>query len=387
MNFLPLLPMVGGIAKAGYAGYKLAKLDEKDFHNTELESSLTRMIANNRADIVNKTLLNQTTSAAKSMGARLMRQGSREMGAARERGLLSSGQYAQSLLDLGEGIQSQVGDQQAQALMQNTQYAEGLRQQADQQLLTLAQAKDEARRAYLDAKEHYTHDLISGGFDAAAALASGIAQIHQNNETKKMVENLMGGIGKPIGDWTTDNYFSVIAGIQLAQLGIDASSLAAKPGPLIEQVRGKGETPVTETVTKTEAPMLATSDTVEPLVVSETPGKLISTQEPEVKVAPPEDIRPTSTLLPLDVSVATESTEREAVNMELNRTAVELHFKQSGLSSAYTNTMLNKLYDNYGGDVNDPGFVSWVKKQYTSKGTYDKFKRYFLEAIKKRGGK
>ena len=364
MNLLPLLPVVGGIAKAGYAGYKLAKLKEKDFHNTELESSLTRMIANNRADIVNKTLLNQTTSAAKSMGARLMRQGSREMGAARERGLLSSGQYAQSLLDLGEGIQSQVGDQQSQALMQNTQYAEGLRQQADQQLLTLAQAKDEARRAYLDAKDHYTHDLISGGFDAAAALASGMAQIHQNNETKKMVKSLMGGIGKPIGDWTTDNYFSIIAGIQLAQLGIDASSLAAKPGPLIKQAGGKGETPVTETVTNKEAPMLATSDTVEP-----------------------QDIKPTSTLLPLDVAVATESTEREAVNMKMNRTAVELHFKQSGLSSAYTSTMLNKLYNDYGGDVDDPGFVSWVKKKYTTRGTYDKFKRYFLEAIEKRGGK
>lgn len=378
MNLLPLLPVVGGIAKAGYAGYKLTKLKEKDFHNTELESSLSRTIANNRADIVNKTLLNQTTSAAKSMGARLMRQGSREMGAARERGLLSSGQYAQSLLDLGEGIQSQVGDQQSQALMQNTQYAEGLRQQADQQLLTLAQAKDEARRAYLDAKEHYTHDLISGGFDAATALASGMAQIHQNNETKKMINNLMGSIGKPIGDWTTDNYFSIIAGIQLAQLGIDASSLAAKPGPLIEQVGGEGETPVTETVTKKETPLLTTGDTVE---------QLVSPQESEVKIAPPEDIKPTSTLLPLDMSVATESTEREAINMEMNRTAVGLHFKQSGLSSAYTNTMLNKLYDDYGGDVNDPGFVSWVKKQYTSKGTYDKFKRYFLEAIKKRGGK
>ena len=75
---LPLLLAPAAIAgvKTLYTALNKPKLREPKF----MIEALDKQIANNSADIVNKTLMNVGTSAAKSAGARLYQQQERGIG-------------------------------------------------------------------------------------------------------------------------------------------------------------------------------------------------------------------------------------------------------------------------------------------------------------------
>jgi len=141
----PIPTLLTGIPSILKGAYLLGHEPKRgDFTNTYLEESLQNVISNNQADIVNKTLLNQATSGAKSIGARMQQQSQHGLDVARESGLLSEGQHAQALLQSGAEIQSKVGEQYQQLLGENVKYTAGLQDKVDQARLQLGAAKDEA---------------------------------------------------------------------------------------------------------------------------------------------------------------------------------------------------------------------------------------------------
>lgn len=189
---LELLNFVPTALKAGYLLFNKPK--KSDFENKLLESAYERTIANNRADIVGKTLYNQTTRAAKSLGSRLYQQSQRAIDVSRNTGMLSEGQHASALLQTGAGIQQQVGEQQQQALLQNTQYTSELQNESDKYRHELALLKDQARREYKAATQQWTAELFGTGMDLAATAANtiqaGLADKKQNDFLKRAVTQL-----------------------------------------------------------------------------------------------------------------------------------------------------------------------------------------------------
>ena len=116
MDPTTLTLLLQAVPVAMKTGYLLFNKPKKSlYQNKELENTVQRLIANNQADIVNKTLMNQLTSQAKSLGARVYQQQQHALEIGREQGLLSSGQYAQGLLTAGAQTQATVGAQAQQA--------------------------------------------------------------------------------------------------------------------------------------------------------------------------------------------------------------------------------------------------------------------------------
>jgi len=211
MSLLPLLQAIPHLAKMGTGTYNLINLNNHPdmFRNKNQEDAFSRIIANNNADITRKTLLNQTSSAAKSLGSRLYQQAQRGLDIARERGMLSQGQYAQNLLGAGSEIQSRVGEQQQQALLQNTQLAAGLRQETDKYRSMLAQLKDEAAQKYKQAKGEAWGDIVEGFTGGLADVSSGYIQEAQVKKQQEATQGVFDQWGtKP----ATDDYGKPILG-------------------------------------------------------------------------------------------------------------------------------------------------------------------------------
>ena len=134
-----LLQAVPAGIKTGYLLFNKPK--KSLYQNKELENTVQRLIANNQADIVNKTLMNQLTSQAKSLGARVYQQQQHALEIGREQGLLSSGQYAQGLLTAGAQTQATVGAQAQQAETTALQNWQTEKESTNQLMIQLAMQK------------------------------------------------------------------------------------------------------------------------------------------------------------------------------------------------------------------------------------------------------
>lgn len=211
--------LLAGITPAIKAGYLLANKPKPDDYRDKFgEEALNKLIANNQADIVNKTLLNQTTSAAKSLGSRLYQNTQHELDIAKEKGLLSSGQYAQALLSAGSDIQGKVGEQQQQALIQNTQFTAGLKANLDQQRLELGRIKDQAAKDYKAATKQWEAELVGVGMDFATVGANFAQAKFADARTQGFMDDLM----KEYPDWSKLTYQQqngILLKMQLHQLG------------------------------------------------------------------------------------------------------------------------------------------------------------------------
>lgn len=211
--------LLAGITPAIKAGYLLANKPKPDDYRDKFgEETLNKLIANNQADIVNKTLLNQTTSAAKSLGSRLYQNTQHELDIAKEKGLLSSGQHAQALLSAGSDIQGKVGEQQQQALIQNTQFTAGLKANLDQQRLELGRIKDQAAKDYKAATKQWEAELVGVGMDFATVGANFAQAKFAEAGTQRFMDDLM----KEYPDWSKLTYQQqngILLKMQLHQLG------------------------------------------------------------------------------------------------------------------------------------------------------------------------
>lgn len=219
--------LLAGIAPAIKAGYLLANKPKPDDYRDKFgEEALNKLIANNQADIVNKTLLNQTTSAAKSLGSRLYQNTQHELDIAKEKGLLSSGQHAQALLSAGSDIQGKVGEQQQQALIQNTQFTAGLKANLDQQRLELGRIKDQAAKDYKAATKQWEAELVGVGMDFATVGANFAQAKFAEAGTQRFMDDLM----KEYPDWSKLTYQQlngILLKMQLHQLGYSLPSSPA----------------------------------------------------------------------------------------------------------------------------------------------------------------
>ncbi len=211
--------LLAGITPAIKAGYLLANKPKPDDYRDKFgEEALNKLIANNQADIVNKTLLNQTTSAAKSLGSRLYQNTQHELDIAKEKGLLSSGQHAQALLSAGSDIQGKVGEQQQQALIQNTEFTAGLKANLDQQRLELGRIKDQAAKDYKAATKQWEAELFGVGMDFATVGANFAQAKFAEAGTQRFMDDLM----KEYPDWSNLTYQQqngILLKMQLHQLG------------------------------------------------------------------------------------------------------------------------------------------------------------------------
>jgi len=212
------LQAIPSAVKLGYLLTHKPKYD--DYHNKGTEGALERIISNNQADIVNKTLYNQTTAAAKSLGSRLYQQHEHGLEIAREKGLLSEGQHAQALLGAGTDIQTKVGEQQESALLENTKHASLLKQNLDQARLQLGQVQDEARRNFQAAKQQRTAELFSVGMDFGAVAANVISQAVVDSNIKKFMKKMTDKFGDPSG-WDNTTLTNVINAVSLKAAGYD----------------------------------------------------------------------------------------------------------------------------------------------------------------------
>lgn len=199
-------------------GYNLInKPKKRDYENKHTSEALQNMVSNNQSDIVNKTLLNQTTAAAKSLGARLYQKTQHGLDVATNKGLLSEGQHARGLLSAASEIQSSVGDQQLNALSANTQHTLALNDRVQNATLQLAQMKDQAATAYKADKNAWGADMAGTVIDIGKIAAdAGMNDIVvQNLKASKAFD------GKPanLADWSTNDLMGLMFQIQLMKGG------------------------------------------------------------------------------------------------------------------------------------------------------------------------
>ena len=402
--------LLAGIAPAIKAGYLLANKPKPDDYRDKFgEEALNKLIANNQADIVNKTLLNQTTSAAKSLGSRLYQNTQHELDIAKEKGLLSSGQHAQALLSAGSDIQGKVGEQQQQALIQNAQFTAGLKANLDQQRLELGRIKDQAAKDYKAATKQWEAELVGVGMDFANVGAN----FAQAKFTEQRNQDFMDILMKEYPDWSNLTYQQqndILLKMQLHQLGykfptigsIGTSGLGEMENPSLlpegtvipQDIHGKvdllmkgglfdeaeqrlkskernllmttyknEEVPLTA---PTPPPAVATSPAIQGAETSSEPqeGTVISDTVGEGGVFAPT----------ADEIIASVMDSHKTVSRDAFVTAR----KTAGASSAY-DAMFDYMEKN-GLAYDSPAMKKWVEGKYKAAGTYDRFKKIYKAA-------
>lgn len=341
MALIPLLvPAAITAAKTLYTAFNRPKLQEP----TRMIETLDKQIANNSADIVGKTLLNTTTSAAKSAGSRLYQQQERGINQMAERGNLSEGQEAQALLGAGTGVQSVVGEQSQNMLIPQMERNMNLQQQNNQARLGIAQMKDEARMRLQQERQQWKNELAGGLLDTATAAFGGIMQNIENNEVKLAVTGYLTNRGvQDIGQLDDDGLQGLLTTLILAKSGI--SPLA------------------------TPAASSAKDKTGEDTVIPDIPGvENLRADLDRMK----KGVDKGKQVLAEMKSVVAGGTPATQAATQFDQAA----FNRIANRPAYQ-TMLTKLNTDYAGNASDPAFKAWLESTYTTPGTYAKFLRAY----------
>lgn len=332
MALIPLLvPAAITAAKTLYTAFNRPKLQEP----TRMIETLDKQIANNSADIVGKTLLNTTTSAAKSAGSRLYQQQERGINQMAERGNLSEGQEAQALLGAGTGVQSVVGEQSQNMLIPQMERNMNLQQQTNQARLGIAQMKDEARMRLQQERQQWKNELAGGLLDTATAAFGGIMQNIENNEVKTAVTGYLTNRGvQDIGQLDDDGLQGLLTTLILAKSGI--SPLATPAASSAENKTGEDTgIPAVENLRADLDRMKNGVDKGKQVLAEMNKG----------------------------IAGGTPTFDMDAFNRIANRPAYQ--------------TMLTKLNTDYAGNASDPAFKAWLESTYTTPGTYAKFLRAY----------
>ena len=348
MPSLPLLLAPAAIAgvKTLYTALNKPKLREPKF----MIEALDKQIANNSADIVNKTLMNVGTSAAKSAGARLYQQQERGIGQMAERGHLSEGQEAQALLEAGSNVQGVVGEQSQNMLIPQMERNMNLQQQTNQARLGIAQMKDEARMRLQQERQQWKNELAGGIIDTATSAFSGIMQNVQDKKITDMVGSMLNG--RNLTDLSDSELNGLMTSLYLAKLGIMPTQAAPVNAPVNAPINEVPE----ENQLRAGQNLL---DEATPSVGQDLSGTLAALTAEADKA---EGVRD-GVLAAIGGTPAATQFDQAAFNRIANRPAYQ--------------TMLTKLNTDYAGNASDPAFKAWLESIYTTPGTYAKFLRAY----------
>lgn len=165
----------------------------KQIYPEETMSAINRMISNQESDIKSKTLLNTLTSAAKSQGATQYQQSQHALDILKNKGELSEGQYAKSLLDAGTDTQSVVGQQTQQAAIQQVQANKSAMQLIDNARLQLAQIKDQYRQQFRQETQQWKNELMGGALDTATSVFNGITSNIADKDMTSTINGFLNG--------------------------------------------------------------------------------------------------------------------------------------------------------------------------------------------------
>ena len=376
MDPTTLTLLLQAVPVAMKTGYLLFNKPKKSlYQNKELENTVQRLIANNQADIVNKTLMNQLTSQAKSLGARVYQQQQHALEIGREQGLLSSGQYAQGLLTAGAQTQATVGTQAQQAETTALQNWQTEKESTNQLMIQLAMAKDEARRNYKMAKEQWKAELFGAGMDIGVVGASTLANYITNKQNEKSFQTIVGKYGDP-SQWDTDTMMKVYYELLL--------------NPYTRHL-DKGKS-VFESATSTT--LTTTPTATEPLSVSTGTGT--ETLAEPTTIGTEELLKPTN--LPETVSIEPNRMLHPSATTELLPDIASFTKNISKYTNATNVPIYMNLYNELTKSNLDPTSPEWVRyvnsKFKLGKGTYVNFMkslgyseadalRYYNQAIRR----
>lgn len=196
----------------------------------ETMNTINKMIANQQSDIKNKTLMNMLTSSAKSQGAQQYQQAQHSLDILKNKGDLSEGQYAKSLLQAGTDVQGVVGKATERAGMEQYKANQSALDRIDQARLQLAQIKDSVRQQLNTERQQWKNELAGGVLDTATATFNGITQGIADKELQGMVTDYANKINKPYGQWSIEDKQGLMSAVQMQLSGVDINSLTQDMG-------------------------------------------------------------------------------------------------------------------------------------------------------------
>jgi len=217
MPLLTFLPAAIAGAKTLYTAFNKPKLKEPKY----LLEGLDKQVAENQADIVNKTLMSNLTSTAKSMGAKMYQQQERSLNAMGARGELSEGQEARALLDAGTKAQSVVGEQAQGAVLNQADANQRNRELMTEARLNIARLKDEARQRLGAETQQWKNELVGGALDTATAGFNSIVQGIQDKNLQSTLGNFMKSTGKTnLTELDDDQLRGLLTTLMLRKMGL-----------------------------------------------------------------------------------------------------------------------------------------------------------------------
>jgi len=328
---VPLALSLAPVALQGIKTLYTALNKPKRPENTELMTTLERQISNNQSDIVNKTLMNNITRNAKSLGSQMYQNQERSLDVMRNKGDLSEGQYAKGLLTAGQGIQAEVGKSQDNALMAQGERNLQMQDRVENARLQLAQMKDAARAQYLGDKQQWGNELMGGILDTATAGFNAAMQGIADKNIQSQVGKILNG--RNITDLTPDELTNFAVQLNMIKMGIsipDAVQKVVQPTAALVQgaLQPTANTPAPMQLQPAtlQAPDLSLTDAQRNEIAQSVPNISTGTTTtpkvpaPAVKPAPVASVKPTQpdvkTITPKPVIASTPTrtdTGKEAI--------------------------------------------------------------------------
>jgi len=223
MSLLPLIPIALTGAKALYTAFNKPKRQNPE----QLLQPLDRIIANNNADIMNKSLLNQTTSAVKGLGARLYQQSQRGLEAMQSSGEISEGQKARGLLQASADIQEKVGEQQQGALLAQRQDNLQSRERVDQARMQIAQIKEQYRQNNQMLQSQWRNELAGGVLDTLTTGFNAAMGMIQKADVRDQISDVLEAKGvASIAELDSDGLNSLMMTLMAARYGLTMPSVS-----------------------------------------------------------------------------------------------------------------------------------------------------------------
>jgi len=227
MAWQALLPVALQGAKALYTAFNKPKSNVPE----ETLSTIQRMISNQQSDIKSKTLLNMLTSSAKSQGAQQYQQGQHSLDTLLNRGTLSEGQYAKGLQGLSTDVQSAVGQQTGDAVLQQFQQNQSALDKIENARLQIAQIKDSYRQQLKSEQQQWQNELAGNVLDTASTAFNSITQGLEDKAVQTEVDKYVKGIGnKPFGQWSLAEQQGLLSTLMLKKYGVNMPTGGQKCG-------------------------------------------------------------------------------------------------------------------------------------------------------------
>jgi len=189
----------------------------KKLNAKPLTDPIERSISNIESDIQSKTLMNQLTSEAKSLGSRMYQQSQRGLETMQSSGALTEGQFAQGMLTAGTEIQERVGETQSQAMLQQVQSNQQQQRAVDSARERIAMIKESVRQQNQAQESEWKAGIAGGVMDT---LTTGFNTAVQQIEDKGINDTINKYLkGRNVSDLTNDEIEGLLATLVLRKMG------------------------------------------------------------------------------------------------------------------------------------------------------------------------